>query len=234
MAFESEFDVATASTYKEAKRKLISHRPAFDVAIIDIRLEDEDPDNEDGLRLLRDIQEYSPKTKSIILTGYPSIQNVKAAIKEFEAFDYLEKYPPGGLDVKNLRQTVYRAIGEKRVLLVEDDPEWQQVLADVLVDGGYVVDRVASSEEARKRFEDYKYPIAVVDLRLGSETPEQGLDLLEYVHRTAPGSDLVVVSGYSNTERVIDAFERGRAKGFLPKDEFDSKSLLEKVSGVSR
>ena len=55
----------------------------FDFAIIDMRLEDGS-----GLELIKKIKEISPKTKSLLLTGYGNIATAVAAIKT-GAIDYL-------------------------------------------------------------------------------------------------------------------------------------------------
>ena len=57
----------------------------FDYAIIDMRLEDGS-----GLELIKHIKERSPKTRSLLLTGYGNIATAVAAIKS-GAIDYLPK-----------------------------------------------------------------------------------------------------------------------------------------------
>ena len=57
----------------------------FDYAIIDMRLEDGS-----GLELIKKIKQISPRTKSLLLTGYGNIATAVAAIKT-GAIDYLPK-----------------------------------------------------------------------------------------------------------------------------------------------
>lgn len=227
--FEDDFIVHTASSYAEAQQLLLEHQPSFDVAVIDVRLNDADADNKDGLRLLGDISEHHLGTKSIVLTGYASIKDATSAYRDLNALHYLEKYPSGGLNISALREVVRGALGSRRVLLVEDDPSWHEMLNNILVEEGYEVDSARSSEEARRRLQGYQYPIAVLDLKLGQETPDQGVDLLEFTHRVVPKIGIVVVSGYGTGERVCDAFERGRIKGFMFKDAFNHSVFLDKV-----
>lgn len=67
---ESEgYQVSQASNYKEAKTRL--RRTTFDLVVLDVRLEDQDTYNVDGLDLLNTIRAKSPATRIIILTGYP-------------------------------------------------------------------------------------------------------------------------------------------------------------------
>ena len=51
--------------------KIALTKYAFAVAILDVRLIDEDILNIDGLELLQHIREHYPKTRVIVLTGYP-------------------------------------------------------------------------------------------------------------------------------------------------------------------
>ena len=43
----------------------------FDLVVLDVRLEDEDSHNVEGLGLLYSVKEHSHTTKTIVLTGYP-------------------------------------------------------------------------------------------------------------------------------------------------------------------
>ena len=58
---------------------------SFDYAVVDMRLEDGS-----GLELIKKLKEISPKTKSLLLTGYGNIATAVAAIKT-GAIDYLPK-----------------------------------------------------------------------------------------------------------------------------------------------
>ena len=77
------FIVEAFSNYKDAKIRIINKK--FDYAIIDMRLEDKS-----GLELIKKIKEISPKTKSLLLTGYGNIATAVAEIKS-GAIDYLPK-----------------------------------------------------------------------------------------------------------------------------------------------
>ena len=56
------YQVELARTSAEARERLLGHR--FDVALVDIQLEDGD-----GYRLCREIREKSPETDVILITG---------------------------------------------------------------------------------------------------------------------------------------------------------------------
>ena len=77
------FNVESYSNYSESIKKC--YEDIFDYAIIDMRLEDGS-----GLELIKKLKEISPKTKSLLLTGYGNIATAVAAIKS-GAIDYLPK-----------------------------------------------------------------------------------------------------------------------------------------------
>ena len=68
--------VSEAKNSEEAEEKLA--RKNFDLALLDVKLEDEQVFNVEGLDLLHHIKVNHPNTKVIVLTGYPkSIGNRK-------------------------------------------------------------------------------------------------------------------------------------------------------------
>ena len=77
------FFVETFANYKDCLKRCIEQ--SFDYAVVDMRLEDGS-----GLELIKKIKEISPKTKSLLLTGYGNIATAVAAIKT-GAIDYLPK-----------------------------------------------------------------------------------------------------------------------------------------------
>ena len=88
---EEDYKVRLATSRKEARSALESDH--FHMGIIDIRLEHEDKDNEDGLLLLEDIREmgltdYFP---SIILTAHGSKERVLRAFRDLGVSGFIEK-----------------------------------------------------------------------------------------------------------------------------------------------
>jgi ActR/RegA family two-component response regulator len=114
MIFKDSCRVFTAASYAEAVGLIENHASTFDVAMVDLRLNDADNDNEDGMQILQCIQEARCGTRTIILTGYPDLAMTGVALRDLGAFDYLEKYPStdDGLDIDHLQRVVRRAIGE--------------------------------------------------------------------------------------------------------------------------
>ncbi len=86
--------VDLAATGKEAIQK--THEKTYNVALLDIRL----PDME-GVELLKLMKDTVPRTRKIMVTGYPSMQNAIGALNK-NADVYLLK----PVDIEKLLNTV--------------------------------------------------------------------------------------------------------------------------------
>ncbi len=87
-------DVQTAANIDEAMH-LLRQQP-YHIAIVDLRLDERDELNEDGLLLAKRMKEYFPELAIIILTGYANIGAVRQALQPQDdgqsiAFNFLEK-----------------------------------------------------------------------------------------------------------------------------------------------
>lgn len=72
------YTVLTATTPEEAKQVLCQHRP--DAVIMDVRLNDDDDELDmSGLRVLQDAPVSMPK---LILTGYPTVELARQALRQ--------------------------------------------------------------------------------------------------------------------------------------------------------
>lgn len=85
-------DVEAVRTGNDALRVLEQH--PFDVVMLDLRMP-----GMDGMSVLKTIKEKWPESEVIIITGYPSLETAKEAVR-LGAYDYLAK-PIGPDDVIN-------------------------------------------------------------------------------------------------------------------------------------
>jgi ActR/RegA family two-component response regulator len=91
----TKYEIETAASYDEAKRRL--RQRAFHVLVADQRLVDGETDNIQGILLLDEVNELRDGTQAIIVTGYPTIKDAKAALRGHQqAHDYLLKSPEEG------------------------------------------------------------------------------------------------------------------------------------------
>lgn len=76
-------NVETVADGEEALR-VMEQRPA-DVVLLDLRMP-----GMDGMTVLKEIKQKWPDTEVVIITGYPSVETAKEAVR-LGAFDYLSK-----------------------------------------------------------------------------------------------------------------------------------------------
>src|SRR5208282_4175690 len=86
-------NVATASDGEEALQTM--EQDPFDVVLLDMRMP-----GQDGLSVLRTIKQKWPESEVVIITGYPTMDSAKEAVR-LGAYDYLAK-PVGPQDVINI------------------------------------------------------------------------------------------------------------------------------------
>lgn len=102
------YEVRSASSRAEALQILDAER--FHVAVLDVRLDETDEDNQDGLLLMHEIREKYPTAAIIILTGYANVKMVQEALQPrlegpSPAFAFLEKS-----EIDKLPEYVERAL----------------------------------------------------------------------------------------------------------------------------
>src|SRR5208283_4222466 len=108
--------VDLAATGREAIKR--TEETAYNVALIDIRL----PDMQ-GVELLKLMKDAVPRTRKIMMTGYPSMKNAIAALNK-NADIYLIK----PIDIEKLLSTV-----KEQLQLQENEREFsEQKVADFL------------------------------------------------------------------------------------------------------
>lgn len=82
-------DLTIVSDLQSAKDAVDRRR--FPVAIVDIRLQDNVPGNEDGLEVAKYIQEKEEGTSIIMVTGHGTVQSATIAFRDLGVYNFLEK-----------------------------------------------------------------------------------------------------------------------------------------------
>ncbi len=91
---DAGYEVRSASNMTEALDAF--GKETFQIAVLDVRLDETNEDNKDGLLLMHEINRRSPATAIIILTGYADVKMVRDALQPGidgipSAFGFLEK-----------------------------------------------------------------------------------------------------------------------------------------------
>lgn len=113
-----------------------------------------------------------------------------------------------------------------RILIVDDDEAFRQMLARAFLRRGLVPLQAASAEAAREALRQSQPEACVLDLRIGQDS---GLQLLPELLRIAPALDVVVLTGYASIATAVEAVKRG-ALDYLPKPA-DADEILAALRG---
>jgi two-component system, NtrC family, response regulator AlgB len=105
------------------------------------------------------------------------------------------------------------ALPRLRVLVVDDERNIRATLGVCLEADGCVVHDAASAGAALEALRLSPFDLALVDLRLGTES---GMELLPRMLAERPGLEVVVITAYATFETAVEAVKRGAAD-YLPK-----------------
>jgi len=95
---------------------------------------------------------------------------------------------------------------EPRVLVVDDNADLAESLAEVLRDAGYAVRCAATCAEALLRAGDEPFDVALVDLRLPDG---DGTALAPRLKELAPDGQVVLLTGFATLESAVRAVRAG-------------------------
>ncbi len=91
--FDEGYEVRAAGSREDALEMLQAEQ--FHLAVLDVRLDEQDEDNREGLTLMRQIKDFDPTIQVIILTGYADVRMVQEALRPHSdgrrAYSFVEK-----------------------------------------------------------------------------------------------------------------------------------------------
>ena len=115
-------------------------------------------------------------------------------------------------------------MAEEKVLLVDDEPEFTEVLSQRMQSRGVGVDTAASGREALQKTKDKAYDAIILDLSM----PEMdGMETLQHLLQRNPDLQVILLTGYATLQKGIEAIKLG-AMDFLEKPA-DLQKLMEKI-----
>ena len=96
----------------------------------------------------------------------------------------------------------------QKLLLIDDDPAFLQVMSRALTKRGYEVFTAETAEQALSVAKTQRPDNAVVDLKLETSS---GLDLIPALKSLNPQMTIVVLTGYASITPAVTAIKRGAA-----------------------
>jgi len=175
----------------------------FDVILLDIKMP-----GINGIETMERIKGFRPGAGIIMMTAYSMEEFVEDSLRKgaytclFKPID-VEKMLESIQKVRDLSKK-FRREEQVEILVVDDDPNYRETVADILEDEGYKVSEVetgmASIEEVKKKF----FNVALVDFKLADIT---GLELAKKIKLIDKNTYIILVTGHASLETALKAIE---------------------------
>lgn len=117
---------------------------------------------------------------------------------------------------------------QPQVLVIDDDPAYNQVLCRALTRRGLTAAGALDPEQALRQAEELRPAYLVLDLNLGGRS---GLNLIQPLLALSPGAALLVLTGYASIPTAVGAIKLG-AKDYLAKPA-DVDAILRALTGTT-
>lgn len=137
--------------------------------------------------------------------GYIDVQSIEGRGTTFSLYFPVTRKKLGS-DSELLKMEDYRGKGEA-ILIVDDVEEQQGIARKILKRLGYSVDTVSSGEEAVAYMKEHCADLVVLDMIM--EPGMDGLETYKNIIQLHPGQRALIVSGFSETDRVRETQRLG-------------------------
>ncbi len=91
-------------------------------------------------------------------------------------------------------------------LVVDDEPEVCNFFAYLLKSKGGQVESAHTGKEARAKLDQFKFNVALVDLKLPDS---DGLEILKEIKLKQPECEVIIITGYSTVKSAVEAIQLG-------------------------
>jgi DNA-binding NtrC family response regulator len=98
-----DYEIEAAYSLKEAKEKMDN---TFSLLLVDIRLDEKDPNNADGIIFLEWVKENFPHIPVVMMSAYKEFEERKEEILKKGAATFLKK----PIELNNLREIISKLI----------------------------------------------------------------------------------------------------------------------------
>jgi DNA-binding NtrC family response regulator len=93
-----------------------------------------------------------------------------------------------------------------RILIVDDDSQICETLAEILADEGFEVEYVLSGEKALQKIDSEQYDVVITDLLMPKA---DGMEILTHVKRVKPKTQVIMITAFATIENAVEAMKRG-------------------------
>ncbi|MGH0029847.1 MAG: response regulator [Myxococcota bacterium] len=116
-----------------------------------------------------------------------------------------------------------------RILVVDDQRYFRELIEGLLVEEGYAVQTAGSGEEALHVLEQHFFDVVITDLVMPVMS---GTDLVHRIKERDPEQDIIVITGVVDVKSAVDAMKIG-ANDYLLKP-FDRETIASSLDAILR
>lgn len=124
--------------------------------------------------------------------------------------------------------------GRLRLLLVDDEEEYRNLLQIILERSGYTTDTAENGKLAIQMLSEYDYDVVLTDMRMNGI---DGLQLLDYIGNLHKDIKCIVITAYASVENAVEAMKKGAFSYFIKSNDPQELVLnlhnLEKMKNLS-
>jgi DNA-binding NtrC family response regulator len=105
------------------------------------------------------------------------------------------------------------------ILIVDDQPNWRELLSVILTDDGHKVTTATNFQEAVDLLKRNSFDIAILDMRLvdASSYNIQGMEVLKEAKKQQPSIKAIILTGYPDHDQKEKAVNFYKADGYYEK-----------------
>jgi len=114
-----------------------------------------------------------------------------------------------------------------RILLVDDEKEFVETLAERLRTRGFYVATAFSGDEALKTSKEFNFDVTILDVQMPGMS---GIEALGAIKKLKPLTEILMLTGHGTIETAIEGMKMGAFDFLLKPCKIDV--LLEKIDGA--
>lgn len=197
----NNYKIRKASSLDKAIREL--KRFIFKIAILDIRLVEDQEENIDGLKILKYIDESNIDTRVIIISGNAKEKDKIFATRSDSLIDFIRREE---IDINKLRRLVGDSINNQtlmnkkyyKLLIVDDESIWHDKIKEILIDHNIKFSCCTDVDSAKGFLAQNEMSLILLDLCLyGDSITIDDRLFWEYLSRFYSSIPRIAISGKS-------------------------------------
>ena len=94
----------------------------------------------------------------------------------------------------------------QKILVVDDDKEILELIAEILEDQGYAVDTARDGKKAIKAIDTELYDLVITDLKMPKV---DGMKVLRHIVDQSPDTTCIILTGFGTIESAVEAIKTG-------------------------